>query len=166
MLNQNKLYIPSQAELEHQAELVPEIDVAAVSAMFRILQAAERLQHAVLSPLEREYRLSAGKLSLMLILYNQQRNVAPSELAKRMGVSRPNVSAMLRRMNRDGLTTEVSDAEDGRAKKIALTDRGMELLAKVLPEHYQRINKIMSRVSQEERHTIVMDLEKLADIEA
>lgn len=154
---------PSREVLEKHAQIVPEISPAAVIAMLRILEASSEIQHAIIDVLERDYQLSEGKLCVMILLHQQADGVAPSQLAEQAGVTRATISAMLHRMTRDGFTYSLSDANDGRAKRICLTTEGREFMDQVLPGHYLRITKLMSRLSEKEQEELINLLKKIIE---
>ena len=152
---------PTRETLEQHAKLIPEINPSSVIAMLRVLEASSAIQHAVIDVLEREYQLSEGKLCVMIILHQTNDGVAPSKLAELAGVTRATISAMIQRMTRDGLVDSLSDATDGRAKKVCLTPKGRSFMDGVLPEHYLRITKLMGRLSEEEQKELIILLKKI-----
>ena len=88
--------IPSKKVLEKHAQIMPEINPSAVIAMLEVLQAADEIQHAVIDVLEKNYQLSKGKLHVMIILHQSQKEgITPSSLAEKVGVTRATISAML-----------------------------------------------------------------------
>lgn len=154
--------IPPRAILENQAKIIPEINPSSVIAMLRVLEASSEIQHAIFAVLERDYQLSEGKLCVMIILHQGIDGIAPSQLAERAGVTRATISAMLHRMTRDGLTYSFSDAnDDGRTKKVCLTEKGRRFMDKVLPGHYMRITKLMGRLSEAEQEKLIGLLKKI-----
>ena len=153
--------IPSKDSLEQHAKLIPEINPSAGMAMLGVLQASEEIQHAILDVLEQEHQLSEGKLCVMIILHQSSGSVAPSVLAREAGVTRATISAMLRRMQRDGLISAVSDAEDGRSKRVCLTEKGRRLMDEILPAHYLRISKLMGHLQPEEQNELIHLLRKI-----
>lgn len=152
---------PTREMLEKHATLIPEINPASVIAMLRVLQASSEIQHAIIDVLERDYHLSEGKLCVMINLHQAVDGIAPSQLAERAGVTRATISAMLNRMMRDGLTYSISDANDGRGKKICLTEKGRRFMDEILPGHYLRITKLMGRLSAEEQEELIVLLKKI-----
>lgn len=153
---------PTRETLEKHAKLIPEINVSAVMAMLQVLEASTEIQHAIIDILDKKYQLSEGKLHVMIILHQAERKgIAPSNLADKVGVTRATISAMLRRMTRDGLTYSFSDDEDGRAKKICLTEKGRAFMDEVLPGHYLRITKLMGRLSEKEQEDLIRLLKKV-----
>ena len=154
--------IPTWEELERHAMAVPEIDPAAVIAMLEIRQAAEGIQESILNVLRDTYHLSEGKFCVLIVLHQHPEGIAPSVLAERVGVTRATVSAMMQRLERDGLIGVSSDTKDGRGKKVCLTEKGQEFMGEVLPGHYQRISKLMGKLSEEEQKGLIHLLKKLS----
>ena len=154
--------MPSWAELERHARIVPEIHPNEVLAMLTILQTAGTIQSRIMDILQRNYRLSEGKLCVLIQLHQSPKGCAPSTLAERAGITRASVSVMIRNLQTEGLVSLVSDDEDRRAKCVRLTKKGCTFLDKVLPEHYLRITKLMGRLTAEEQKALTGLLEKLA----
>ena len=154
--------MPSRAELQRHAQIVPEIHPNEVLAMLTILQTAGTIQSRIMDILQRNYRLSEGKLCVLIQLHQTPKGSAPSLLAERAGITRASVSVMIRNLQTEELVSLVSDDEDRRAKCVRLTKKGRTFLDKVLPEHYLRITKLMGRLTAEEQKTLTGLLEKLA----
>jgi DNA-binding MarR family transcriptional regulator len=161
VLDLEKREIPTREAIMRFAERIPEIDVSAVEVELHFLQTAFEVRHCIFDVLERRYKLSEGKLRVMIILYQAGKGLAPSELAERACVTRATISAMLRRMVRDGLAHSASDSEDGRGKLIALTEKGRRFMNRVLPEHFSRIARFVDRLTEEERSELVRLLRKM-----
>lgn len=157
-----KRFIPTREMLEKDAKIVPAINPSSIIAMLRVLEAAVEIQHAIFDVLERDYQLSEGKLHVMIALHHEVDGLAPSQLAERAGVTRATISAMLHRMTRDGLTYSFSDSNDGRAKKVCLTEKGRSFMEAVLPGHFLRITKLMRRLSEKEQEELIDLLKKVA----
>ncbi len=158
-----KVVIPPRAELEKYARDNPLIHPAEVLAMLQVMRAGQDIQDTVLDGIVRSRGISSGKFGVLIILYQKNTALAPSELAKIAGVTRATISMMLSRMKRDGLVTESAAEADGRQKRIRLTDAGRALMADLLPHHYQRVSQIMGRLTEAEQEELIRLLEKLAD---
>lgn len=156
-----KREFPTREALHQFAEVIPEINVSAVEVLLQFLQASFEVHHDIFDILEKKYRLSEGKLMVMIILYKSVKGIAPSQLADKAGVTRATISAMLQRMIRDGLACSFSDATDGRAKLVALTETGRKFMDEILPEHFLRIARLMNNLTEEERNTLVRLLKKI-----
>lgn len=158
-----KVVIPPRAELEKYARNNPLIHPAEVLAMLQVMRAGQDIQDTVFDGIVRSRGISSGKFGVLIILYQKNTALAPSELAKTAGVTRATISMMLSRMKRDGLVTESAAEADGRQKRIRLTDAGRALMAELLPRHYQRVSQIMGRLTEAEQEELIRLLEKLAD---
>ena len=158
--------IPTREELEKHAKTVPEINAPEVIAMLRVLKASAEIRHAIIDVLEKNYHLSEGKLCVMIVLHQHPEGAAPSMLACKAGVSRATISAMLRRMSRDGLAMAVSDDDDGRGKKVILTAEGRRFMDEILPGHYLRITELMGKLTEDEQNELISLLKKIGTEES
>lgn len=154
--------LPSREVLTGVAERVPELNVSAVQLLLQILQVANEIQHHIYDVLEKKYKLSEGKLAVMIILYIAAADgISPSQLADKAGVTRATISAMLHRLSRDGLATSFSDSADGRGKVVSLTPQGRRFMEGILPDHYLRIAQMMNKLDQTEQAHLVRLLKKM-----
>ena len=155
--------IPTWEELEKHAQAVPEIDPAAVIAMLEIRQAAEKIQETILNVLKNEHHLSEGKFCVLIVMHQHPEGIAPSFLAEKVGVTRATISAMLQRMERDGMVHITSDVTDGRGNQVSLTAKGQEFMGEILPQHYHRISKLMGKLTEEEHKELIHLIKKLSN---
>lgn len=156
-----KVVIPPRAELEKYARDNPLIHPSEVLAMLRVMRAGQDIQDIVLGGIVQGRGISGGKFGVLIILYQKNTALAPSELAKIAGVTRATISMMLARMKRDGLITEEADAQDGRQKHIRLTEAGLALMEEILPAYYQRVSALMGRLTESEQEELIRLLGKL-----
>jgi len=162
ILDIKKGAVPTREALYQFAKLMPEIDVSAAEVVLQILQTSNEIRQQIFDILERKYKLSEGKLMVMMILYESSEGIAPSTLAGKAGVTRATISAMLQRMIRDRLACSFLDSTDGRRKLVALTENGREFLREILPGHFMRETRLMDNLTEEERMTLVQLLKKIA----
>lgn len=160
-MHQKRREFPSREILQEFAEQIPEMNVSSVELMLQILKAFNAMQYHIFDVLEKKYKLSEGKLLVMIILYRSDNGISPSNLAEKAGVTRATISAMLQRMNRDGLSYSYSDASDGRGKVVALTEQGRAFMDEILPDHFLRTARLMDNLSEEEQNQLVFLLGKI-----
>ena len=153
--------IPTWEEMAAHQRSVPEIAPAAVVAMLELKEAGEAVQEYILSVLQREYHLSEGKFCVLILLHQSAEGLAPSQLAKRVGVTKATVSAMLGQLTARGLVCVAPDANDARAKHVCLTAEGVAFMQEILPTHYLRVTKLMEGLTEEEQRELVRLLRKL-----
>lgn len=113
-----------------------------------------------------EYGLkNLGQPMLLAILRQKPDGVADSqrELAEQLHVTPATVTVSLRSMERDGYVMKIVDPNDMRRKRIALTDKGREVLDK-LDEVYERIGFAMfDGFNAEEREQISDYFKRMID---
>ena len=106
-----------------------------------------------------EYGLkNLGQPMLLAVLRQKPDGIADSqrELAEQLHVTPATVTVSLRSMERDGYVTKIADPNDMRRKRIALTDKGREILDK-LDEVYERIGIAMTDGFTDEERAQVSD---------
>lgn len=157
-----KKIIPTIDELKEHAKKIPEINPSSVIAMLIVKQVASDIQHEIFDILQEKYQLSEGKLHVMIILHQQKDLITPSSLAQKAGVTKATISIMLKRMQRDGLVNLISSNEDGRVKKVGLTENGQIMMKEILPTHYLRISKLMGKLELKEQKELIKLLQKIA----
>lgn len=157
-----KKIIPTMDELKEHAKKIPEINPSSVIAMLIVKQVASDIQHEIFDILQEKYQLSEGKLHVMIILHQQKALITPSSLAQKAGVTKATISIMLKRMQRDGLVNLISSNEDGRVKKVGLTENGQIMMKEILPTHYLRISKLMGKLELKEQKELIKLLQKIA----
>ncbi len=157
----NKREFPTREALRQFAKQIPEINVPAVELLLQFVQTSYEIQHYIFDILEKNYKLSEGKLGVMIILYQSSNGISPSKLAEKACVTRATISAMLQRMIRDGLACAFFDSSDGRGKFVALTEKGRGFMDAILPEHFLRTARLMNNLTEEEQNTLVQLLKKI-----
>ncbi|MEC3953105.1 MarR family transcriptional regulator [Nocardia sp. CDC153] len=75
----------------------------------------------------------------------------PSNLADTLMMSRAGMTGRLDRLEKAGLVRRIADAGDRRAIKVALTDRGLDLIDTVVGEHFENETRMLSVLSEQDR---------------
>lgn len=71
------------------------------------------------------------------------------------------MTGLLAGIERAGLVSRGAHPEDGRAAVIHLTRRGLDLLDRMLPEHFSRIDRLMADFSEADKKAFMKLLSKL-----
>jgi len=118
-----------------------------------IIQLQQRIGYAV-----RQYApeawmdlsLTIGQLkSLFFIDFEVSTN--PRKLATALGVTPPNVTAIVDRLVEQGLVSRQENPEDRRMLLLKTTDKGKALLAKLRESRISRMSGILAQLSLKER---------------
>lgn len=103
--------------------------------------------------------LSTGVFPVMLHLW-QQDGLTQRDLVGRVDVEQATMANTLARMERDGLITRRRDPEDGRVRRIWLTDLGRDLQTEATAAAAQENQNVLSGLPAEERDQLIALLRK------
>ncbi|WP_427337986.1 MarR family winged helix-turn-helix transcriptional regulator [Caloranaerobacter sp. DY30410] len=89
--------------------------------------------------------------------------IKQKELAEKMNIKDSTVARLIDRMEREGYVIRVKDLEDERITKLYLTEKGIELREKLLPEG-KKMSEILSKnITDEEMEIFKRVLKKMVD---
>ena len=106
--------------------------------------------------------LGLGRSDLRALNLLEHGPSTPSELARRLGLTRPAVTALIDRLATSGYVTRTSVPRDRRASAVQLTDRTWHALARVYRPLGEQIQQVDGHLTDRERHTLVEGLAHLA----
>ncbi|WP_031089203.1 MarR family winged helix-turn-helix transcriptional regulator [Streptomyces sp. NRRL WC-3549] len=85
-----------------------------------------------------------------------------TDLARDEGVSQPNMTQLVNRMERDGLARRVADARDGRGVRVEVTDQGLAVVRQRRAERAEALGRLIDSLSEPERRAVETALPALA----
>lgn len=150
----------------------PEMDPSAVVAYLHLLRAGDEAFAAADRNFAR-FDLSHGRFGVLMLLWRKARQGGgcdptavdeartPADLASAAGVSRATMTGLLDTLERDGLVVRRPDQQDRRMMLVQMTDQGREVLARLLPQHFQTVAGLFAALSESERQTLVQLLARL-----
>lgn len=129
----------------------PDIDPTPMAICGDIWRAADVLRQGVMANLK-NYDLDFPQFDVVLTLRRQgkSKTLSPSHLAKEMMLSTSAMTNRLDRLEKRGLIKRISDPNDRRGLKIALTDEGFDLTEGLVVSHVATEEKMLENLSQEE----------------
>ncbi|MEO0556657.1 MAG: MarR family transcriptional regulator [Bacteroidota bacterium] len=98
----------------------------------------------------REAGLTLAQHDVLVTLLTSEEPLRAVDLARRLVVTKSNVTALLSRMERDGLVTSTSDPSDGRVKRIAVTTEGRRRAEQTLKSQREVAEGMISQLTPEE----------------
>ncbi|MGB7375574.1 MAG: MarR family transcriptional regulator [Rivularia sp. (in: cyanobacteria)] len=153
---------PIQTALAQLAQKYPELDISSVEACLTFLDTSTEVQQAFDAHFAR-YNLSMGKFTLLIQLFvASEKGLTPSQFAERANVTRATITGLLDGLEREDLVQRQPYPEDRRKLTIVLTDKGRELISKMLPDHFCRTTNMMSNLTATEKKTFIKLLGKLS----
>lgn len=93
-----------------------------------------------------DYGLSQTRFLVLLVLDRDpnRRSYTAAALLERIDVSKPVMGQVLRGLESDDLIEVIASSTDGRAKNIAITPAGQDLLHRVLPGYFRLLDEHMA----------------------
>ena len=153
--------IPPREALVQWEREEPLFHALEMDAAIHMVYASDEVRSAMFDGPVRRFGISRGKFGVLLVLYHRRKALAPSDLARLTGMTRASISKMLIQLKAEALIQETIANEDGRQRRVELTEEGRQEIRKMLPLHYQRVYRLMSRLSDEEKRTLIDILKKL-----
>jgi DNA-binding MarR family transcriptional regulator len=158
--------LPKLEVLQADAKRFGVGDPADVLLLLTLLSAAREVGRFKESHFAR-YGLSDGRFFILMQLRRIREAdggpSTPADLAERSGVSRATVTGLLDGLEKDGLISRLPRQDDRRMVDIRITDQGLKLLEKTLPDHYARLGSVMNALSKTEKETLIRLLTKVRE---
>lgn len=104
--------------------------------------------------------LTIGQFAVLEILFSKG-NLTINEIIDGILTTSGNVTVVIKNLKRDGFVTQMPNPKDKRSSLIAITDKGIDLLNKTLPEHFKNIEECFSNLEQEEKKLLIRLLRKI-----
>src|SRR5215470_11075231 len=100
------------------------------------------------------YNLSLAKYNILMALAEAGGRLPFSVLVERLGCVRSNITGLVDRLQEDHLVQRVDHPEDRRMLFAELTPEGRALFAVAQPSHAAAIEKVLGRLTPQERETL------------
>jgi DNA-binding MarR family transcriptional regulator len=102
----------------------------------------------------REYGLTTEQFTVLAAVKGSGGSLRPTDLASLMERSPNSVSMLVDRMVKAGLVRRTRDRSDRRVVNVSLTAKGENAVEPAAPAGWELIQKILSPLSHEEKHTL------------
>ncbi|NVN93014.1 MAG: MarR family transcriptional regulator [Desulfuromonadales bacterium] len=142
--------LPDNSTIAKLAQRYPALEIPALESWLTLM----RVSGDCLDDLDRflsRHNLSQRKFFVLILLVRNPDGLKVSQLASGTGVSCATMTGVVDGLLSAKLLTRETDEQDRRAFVVTITAAGQELLDRVLPQHYQRVSRIMSMLDETER---------------
>lgn len=119
-----------------------------------------RNAHRKSSELFREKGLTLAQFTVLELLYNRGEQTVQSIIDKVLSSS-GNITVVVRNLEQMGLVSRRDNPEDGRSYLIGITPKGKMIMDETFAAHMANLEEAFSKLSTEEKETIVALLKKL-----
>ncbi|MFF1651542.1 MULTISPECIES: MarR family transcriptional regulator [unclassified Streptomyces] len=133
----------------------PDLDLSAVGVFGRLGQLSLLLT-PILEGVFAQHGLRRGEFDVLAALRRSgpPYTLIPSALAKTLMLSRAGMTNRLDRLEADGLVERRLDPTDRRSFRVALTDRGHEVVDAAVTDHAANESRLLSALTPDERETL------------
>ena len=146
--------LPKYEAICQRCQRYPEVDPASVETSLVLLRVASDMLTALEGYWARN-NTSQGRFCVLMVLNRDPATgLAPSDLARRCGVTRATMTGLLNGLERDGMITREPDQHDHRMATVKLTEQGSQYLDNILPDYYRRTAALMGHLPFEDKRLL------------
>lgn len=151
-----------QAVAQWRREL-PELDVLPMEVVGSLVHAARLIVRTHLEPFFQSHGLQQGEFDVLATLRRAGAPYAlsPTDLFEALMISSGGMTNRLDRLERAGLIARSRNPEDRRGTMVSLTERGLELMNRIIPLHVENQARAIAALSQKEQRQLRDLLSKL-----
>ncbi len=135
----------------------------------KILQVIQDWTEVFMHRSGREFRrfmeksgLSFSQVNILMRLFHHA-DCAVSDIGEEMGISSAAASQTVERLVQMGLVERTEDPQDRRSKRIALTEKGRDLVITGIKDRSKWVNDLAVSLPEEQQHTVIDALSLLTE---
>lgn len=117
--------------------------------------------HQVTGRYMADYGLSKSTFNILMILrHGSSEGMLLHMLGELLLVSRANITGLVDHLEEKGYVNRVVDQHDRRARFARITAKGLALLDRVIPVHFEALGKLLSGLSNSDKEQLIALLKK------
>lgn len=146
---------PTGKILKDRPSDFPNIDRQAVQTCMDFMRVAKKAMATFYDHFA-SYGISPGKYSVLMEFAALPVGsvLSPSDIADRIGVTRPTITGLIDGMVRQGLIERNSDGNDRRKVTVTLTSQGVGFIRELMPIQFERMASISSELTSGEQNEL------------
>ena len=143
---------------EQWASQRPELDTRPLRISARVVRLQRYLDQRIATTLE-QFGVNEGEVNVLAALRRAgpSHQLTPTELYRGLLLSSSAMTHRIDRLEAEGLVHRTPDADDGRRVRVALTDRGREVVDAAMDQTVQSLSAVTDLLDDEE-HAVLEDL--------
>jgi len=131
---------------------------------YRLSVLSNKISRAIADGYEEKFQLTLAEWRVMAVLGDEP-DLSASEVADRTAMDKVAVSRAVKRLLDSGRLTRIFSQEDKRRSVLALSESGQAIYAQIVPIALGYEEKILEKLSMEEKDQLTALLDKLDDIQ-
>lgn len=143
---------------------MPELDLLPMEVV-GYLKTTQLLTQERLQVFFKSHGLQAGEFDVLATLRRAAPpyRLGPTQLFETLMISSGGMTSRLDRLEKAGLIVRSPNPEDRRGTLVSLTDKGLALMERMIPEHVDNEARMLAALSREEQETLSELLGKLLE---
>ncbi|QYK41551.1 MAG: MarR family transcriptional regulator [Paracoccaceae bacterium] len=129
----------------------------------RLLGATRTAESALRDHLRTRHDTTLPRFDVMAALWRRRDGLTMGELSRMLLVSNGNATAVVDRLEKDGLARRTQDEADRRTFRVALTDVGLATFEGWAADHEAEVNRLFGTLTEAEIDTLTAILKRLKD---
>lgn len=98
----------------------------------------------------KESGLTTSQFGVLEALYSKG-DLRIGEIMEKILTTSGNITVVIKNLEKEGFIKKIPDPIDKRSTIISITDKGVNIIEKILPKHIKNINNIFSILTDEEK---------------
>lgn len=143
--------------MQHRDAPTDPLSKRRLKTWIRLLGVTRRAENALREFLRVNHDTTLPRFDVMAALWRRREGVTMSELSRMLLVSNGNATAVVDRLEKDGLARRTPSETDRRTVYVALTDEGIRQFEVQAAGHEQELNTLFANLTED-------DLDALTDI--
>ncbi|MCE8037683.1 MAG: MarR family winged helix-turn-helix transcriptional regulator [Halomonadaceae bacterium] len=143
---------------------MPDLDLLPMEVV-GYLKTTQLLTQERLQVFFKSHGLQAGEFDVLATLRRAGApyRLGPTQLFETLMISSGGMTSRLDRLEKAGLIVRSPNPEDRRGTLVSLTDKGLALMERMIPEHVENEARMLDALSREEQQALGELLSKLLD---
>jgi DNA-binding MarR family transcriptional regulator len=132
-----------------------------VKLWLSMLRTTRHVEHALRERIKEHFGSTLPRFDVMAALYRNPEGISMTRLSELLVVSNGNVTGIVDRLESEGLVVRVIDDRDRRAARVALTEDGSAVFARMAAAHEAWIAELFDALPAEDVDLLLERLEPL-----
>lgn len=132
-----------------------------LKAWIRLLGVTRSVEAGLREFLRVGHDTTLPRFDVMAALWRRREGLTMTELSRMLLVSNGNATAVVDRLEKDGLARRRPSETDRRTVHVALTDEGARLFEGLAAEHEREVNRLLSDLSEEDLDALTAIFRKI-----
>lgn len=147
--------LPQRDILDKYSKRFPTLKKEAVEGCIALLRTASDISKIFESNFA-VHDLSEGRFTILMLLYRQDDHLlSPASLSQKAEVTRATMTGLISGLETQVFIEKIPNPNDQRGYLVHLSQSGLDLLNKILPDHYMLTTSIMSGLKESKLNELI-----------